>query len=132
MCFFLSKTKAAAVCGASFHWMSADSTDVLCSRQQFYSVGFSNIPQQNVSPKSIIADNGKLYIGNERYMHTANGIKSSHCGNCYHESLTAPCVHPNELESRKQTLRSQLLFLFLTGLQLGCILMENTMCCTPE
>ncbi len=101
------------------------------STKRFYFAGFLNTVYHNVSPKSIIVHNRKLYTGNEQYMHTANGIKYSNCMNCYNKSLTAPSVRSNELESRKQMLRSQFLFL-LTGLQLRCILMENTMCSTPD
>lgn len=44
--------------------------------KQFDLAGFHNVLQHNVFPKSIIADNVKLYTSNE-YMHTANGMKSS-------------------------------------------------------
>lgn len=87
-------------------------TQQMFCKKQFYFAGFPNIQQHNVSLKSIIADNGKLYISNEQYMRTANGIKSSNCMKCCNKSLAAPCVRSNELECRQQMLRSQFLFLF--------------------
>lgn len=54
--------------------------------KQFYLAGFHNVLQHNVFPKSIIADNVKLYTSNE-YMHTANGMKSSNCMKIFDSTL---------------------------------------------
>lgn len=88
--------------------------------KQFYLAGFHNVLQHNVFPKSIIADNVKLYTSNE-YMHTANGMKSSNCMKIFDSTLCWLKWVGKEKVDAEITIPIS----FGTLLQLRCVLMKN-------